>query len=404
MGAGLPQISADGLDVSVVIRDSGTETVLFGYHIGSFQPRQPWQEFTFPIRLRGTASEILVECLPGPRSDPNCDWLALYELVIARETELSLHRSRAFREHRLQNELQVLNHAYNQPLYRIPDAVEPVAGNACDFSNILLGQMVGRPVPDFTVLLHRRLAVKRRLRVLSLASGAARVEAQMLQLVKPGLVDLTLTDINPDLLARAREAFAPHEVRTETVDLNSANLPRERYDIILCVSGFHHIVELETLIDAIAARLEPDGEFWAIGEYVGRTGARLWPDAYEAANRYFQALPERCRFNSVFQRIDGELPNADCSIASFESIRSEEIEGVLASRFEAEWTDKRSCILWRLFDTIYSPNYNLADSKDRNLIRRAVELDYDLLKRSSRPVTLNGVYRSKNARFPSGAG
>jgi SAM-dependent methyltransferase len=399
IGAGLPQISSDGLDAYLAIREPASELLLFSYHIGAFHPSQPWQEFSFPVRFHGAACELIVGCTPGPRSDPHRDWLALYELVISPEAQLGLHRGRAYREHRLRNEIQVINHAYDHPIYRIPDAPEPVAANATELSNVLLGQRIGRPVPDFTVLLHRKLAAKGRLRVLSLASGVARVETQMLQNIQPGLIDLTLTDINPELLARARPLFAPHEIRTAVVDLNSAILPEEHYDIILCVSGLHHIVELESLIDAIAARLKPDGEFWVIGEYVGRTGARLWDDAYHVANQYFRALPERCRFNSVFQRVDAELPNTDCSVASFEGIRSEEVAAVLASRFEAEWTDKRCCIIWRLFDSLYSSNYDMAASGDRSLIRRAVDLDYDLMQKRSRPVNLNAVYRLKNSRF-----
>jgi SAM-dependent methyltransferase len=230
------------------------------------------------------------------------------------------------------------------------------------------------------------------LRVLSLASGAARIEATLLGRSRPGSVHLTLTDINPDLLAQARSRLFPHTVSTTVTDVNAIDFAGEKYDIILCVSALHHMVELEHIVSGVRNSLADGGEFWSIGEYVGRTGARLWPEAYEVANAFFQSLPERYRFNRTLKCLEAELPNSDCSVSSFEGIRSDQVEHVLAKCFNPDWLDKRSCFTWRLFDSSYAGNYDIANPDDCALVRRGSELDYELQQKGGRPVTLNGVF------------
>src|SRR5262249_36256929 len=154
---------------------------------------------------------------------------------------------------------------------------------------------------------------------------------------------------NPHLLRNAAEALAPHSVQLRVGDLNEADFGEGPYDLILCASALHHLVELELVVKGIVSSLGPHGEFWSIGEYIGRNGARLWPDVYGAANQFFRGLPERLRRNHALQTVDVDLPNMDCSAISFESIRSEEIEGILSTCLTVDWLDRRSVLLWRLF-------------------------------------------------------
>ncbi len=50
------------------------------------------------------------------------------------------------------------------------------------------------------------------------------------------------------------------------------------------VSGLHHVVEIEQVLQTVIELLDPNGEFWIIGEAIGRNGNQLWPEALDAAN------------------------------------------------------------------------------------------------------------------------
>ena len=135
------------------------------------------------------------------------------------------------------------------------------------------------------------------------------------------------------------------------------------FDIIICVSGLHHIVELETVLPAANALLRPDGEFWLIGETIGRNGNRLWPDALEVANTLFSELAPELRRNWYTGIIDERLPDVDLSSRSFEGIRSSEIDQMMLDIFWPVELYRRNCFLWRLIDPTYSQNYDLTNDE-----------------------------------------
>jgi ubiquinone/menaquinone biosynthesis C-methylase UbiE len=113
-------------------------------------------------------------------------------------------------------------------------------------------------------------------------------------------VDLTLCDINPSLLEEALKAFPTScNVETRQLDVNALPVFESPFDIVICVSGLHHLVHLEQTPAAAARSLGPGGEFWAVGEQVGRNGSRLWPESYAVANTLFSAAPEHYRVNRV---------------------------------------------------------------------------------------------------------
>ena len=130
------------------------------------------------------------------------------------------------------------------------------------------------------------------LRVLALCCGTARKEAILMSHADGARVCLTLMDLNEKLLERARIRLAPCcETRIAPCDLNNIDLQGELFDVILCAAGLHHLIELERVAAAIAHGLRQGGEFWSISEYIGRPGARLWPEAYAMANLFLR----RCR-------------------------------------------------------------------------------------------------------------
>ena len=178
-------------------------------------------------------------------------------------------------------------------------------------------------------------------------------------------------------------------------DLNEVEDFGERFDVVMCVSGLHHIIELERVADFIQQVLVDDGEFWSIGEAIGRSGNRLWQEEYAVANAFFRSLPERLRRNRLSREPDSDLPIADYSEATFEGIRSDEIEPLLSHRLEPVQLYRRNCFLWRLVDLAYADNYDLSSNEDVAWLQAAVRSELVHYRAGGRPTELHGVFRKR---------
>ena len=356
------------------------------------------------------------------------DALAIAELCIARSDLMAKARARTFKNLRSRNELAHFSQVYKHKMYskmqdRLSDAVEgrdrPVRRlkgaierqehniqelralddelplkdeSAYAYAHRLLAGFIGRQPPDFS----SRLALKsaeRPLRVLSLCCGAARIEAAY-SLRVGDRVEWTLLDINRDLLRMAATQFAP-SIKVDLVegDVNCLEPTGEKWDIIMCVSALHHVVELENVIGFCHKSLTENGEFWSVGENIGRNGNRLWPDARIAANLFFRQLPDRLRLNSHTGEIDEEIPDKDYSVGCFEGIRSEEIIDIINSYFVPLDVHIRNCFLWRLVNLAYSDNYDLQDQEDRQWLQQAALHEYQFFTNGGRGTELFGVFR-----------
>lgn len=410
-GASLVRIDDNGLEFSLRFRPAGAgaeaEIGLTRTRITSYDSAKPWEEIEIDLAAcRGKTGSFVVRCGAGLFRESSG---VLYELVVAPPEQRTLERARAFRQWRTQNEnahfssVQTPEYAATPPRGRIGWLPDWFRGNpplsppsAQRYAGELLQQNLGVRIPDYVGLLKKRirkLKSGKKLRVLALCSGTAQKEAILMGHVNGARVELTLMDLNDKLLERARTRLAPYcETRIAPCDVNRIDLQGEAFDIILCAAGLHHLVELEHVADAIAHGLRPGGEFWAISEYIGRPGSRLWPDAYAAANPFFQSLPEKYRLSPLTGKPDTALPNMDCSVSTFEGIRAPEIEGILAQRLQPVCVSRQACWIWRLVDSVYGKNYDLENSQDRALIRRAAALDADFQRQGGRPSGLNAVY------------
>lgn len=339
--------------------------------------------------------------------------LTLFEVVVSERKELGLNRARSHFSRRAKNELAHFSATYRNEFYNDVDessglqltedlnsrallpknaqelsykviVEELYSGNRIDFNSRAFAMLKDRP-----------------LKVLSICSGAARTERKYLR----GLgkrIELTLVDLNADLLSMARGKLKEfNQVSTIATDVNRLSLPQDEYDVAICVSGLHHIVELEHVFSEVNKSLKPEGEFWSIGEYVGKNGARLWSEAYSVANNYFQALPSKYRLNHTAHprpQVDEYLPNKDCSLETFEGIRSEEILELLDSTFHRVDVQTFDCFSWRLFDMAYAANYDMSSPVDRSYVEEAAKLDAELQSKGVlRPVAHFGVYAKKAA-------
>jgi SAM-dependent methyltransferase len=401
LGCGVADISPDGLTARIEL---STQSGLLQtcQHFERFDPASSWTETLHAFTVPPGPFELRISCDPGPQGDPRGDWLAVYEAVIAPPEQIQHQRARAHHDYRVRQELQIFSNTYTHEMYTdAPLDAAMYARNALDLAQVLLDRKIGYAVPEFIELLMRKVAQRRLsgegpVRILSLASGAARTETHLLKKLKPGFVELTLTDVNADLLAQASKRLGGHVRDTLVLDLNHATLPEHSYDVVLCVSALHHFVELEHMAASIARSLKPGGEFWSIGEYVGRPGARLYDDLYDKANALFQQQPPELRRNAITGEVDAALSNFDCSLSSFEGVRADEIEPVFGQYFNAEWLDKRSVVLWRLIDASYVSNYDVSRPPHREWVSRVVELDYELYSKGAPASSMNAVYLPKS--------
>ena len=386
----------------------------------------PWAGLAGTLRLHVVASGQDAQA-----------WLAVHDLAVATPQRQGLLHARAFRADRTANEIAHFANVYDHAMYQVvdapgaveqprcellanlvaahaeddhgdsaprrhprPDELDPSPSNPYEYAHHLLGLNLRAQAPNFVqrmAELAQRLGAgeDRALRILSLCAGAARIESQFAH--QSGVpTQWTLLDISEGLLARAHRNFnglAPP--RLILADVNEVTPFGEKFDVVMCISGLHHVVELERVFSFIRDVLEDDGEFWSIGEAIGRRGNRLFEEDYTVANRLFRGLPDRLRRNRLSGQVDRDLPNTDYSEATFEGIRSDEIEPLLAAQFEPLQVYRRNCFLWRMVDLAYTDNYRLDSDEDLAIIHHLVDAELDHFHHLGNPTELHGAYRKR---------
>ena len=243
----------------------------------------------------GYTGQFFVTCIHAGE-DVGHDTLAIAELCIAREDELPLARARTFGALRTKNEINHFSAAYKHDMYsRIQDEQAKRAGGVkreirslgptgCSDEEVgatlvveaatpkngesvygyaarLLSNHIEQKQPDFAGRLKDKADKGGYIKVLSLCSGAARIEAGYAANV-PENVEWSLLDINAELLGTAASQF-PAKTKLDLIEANANDLSYsgEKWDVIICVSALHHLVELERVAKFIYQSLVDDGEF-----------------------------------------------------------------------------------------------------------------------------------------------
>ena len=432
--AALPNISADGLVCSIHFHESGqihSTSKICDLPIAGGKQSPYWRMLDLDLSfLAGRKGRLILFSLPGPNEDPSGDWLAISDLCIAREDKLPIVKARSFHDLRSRNEMAHFSSVYrdkeyssvqnqraetaagnSRPVRRLQplqhSAVEMNAPKPIDitplssespfaYASRLLATCIPQSPPNFEKRIKSMATKGGNLKVLSLCSGSARIEASFAAQAGTN-VEWTLLDINSDLLELASKQFAP-EIKINLIEANANELEYfgEKYDVILIVSALHHIVELEMLVKFCHDSLTESGEFWSIGECVSRNGNRLWPDARAEANKCFRQLPKKYRLNRFTNHLDSEIPDSDFSVGTFEGIRSEDIQPILDRWFYPLDVYRRNCFLWRLINLAYSDNYDLGKVEDRDWILHMVNAELDYFYAGGLGTELYGVYRPRS--------
>ena len=79
-------------------------------------------------------------------------------------------------------------------------------------------------------------------------------------------------DLSKKMIAEAIER-SKNDTRLQynIADLETIELPKERYDMVHCQFGFHHIADLDRIMGQISNALLPNGLFMFIAEHPMRT-------------------------------------------------------------------------------------------------------------------------------------
>lgn len=433
LSAALPDISSDGLTCSISFYDVNHHTT---HQIGEFffsGGTAPSEGRTVELDLAwlaGSCGRLLIGCGPGPHNDPAADWLALSDVCVAREGEMKTLLAKTHQQMRITNEIAHFSSVYRNEFYAktqdrqsvaalgvarkvrhlnavAPSAahrsqadmvmLEPIEGEAAfSYATRLLRANIPEVPPDFEARLRQKVRDHGKIRVLSICSGAARIEAGFSAAITEG-VEWSLLDINEDLLQIAAKQFSSTtSLDLIVADANNLVPTGEQWDVIICVSALHHLIELEKVMRFISHSLKADGEFWSLGEAVGRNGNRLWPNALVAANAAFCALPARYRLNANTQVVDDVIPDKDHSIGCFEGIRSEEIAAHLDCWLTPVDVYRTNCFLWRMVDLAYSGNFNLEKTEDRALVSSLVQAELEHFRHGGLGTELFGVYKKRH--------
>lgn len=216
--------------------------------------------------------------------------------------------------------------------------------------------------------------------LISLGAGNGELEIPLARFLmdhtqQPFLI--TITDINENMLARAKTAACGAEVescvRFEVVDFNRWQ-PDQPYDVVIANQCLHHVTELEDLFQQISSHLAEDGYF-LVSDMIGRNGHQRWPEALALVQQFWQELPEAYRWNHQLRRHEQQFINHDCSDESFEGIRSQDILPLLIENFNFELFIAFANVIDIFVDRAFGHNFDSNAQKDLEFIDRIHRAD-----------------------------
>jgi SAM-dependent methyltransferase len=230
--------------------------------------------------------------------------------------------------------------------------------------------------------LHRMLALAglKPRRGLSLGCGSGRAERLFL---KQGVCErFTGVDVAEAAIEEARQTAAAENLPIDYLcqDLNALDLGDQKFDLVVCQTILHHVLDLEHVFDEIERALAPDGLFY-VHDYIGETQFQFTDERLRWYNSVMQALPESLRANRLCKVVPAEIrrPEPGKLVSPFEAIRSGEIRGMLLERFEVLEKHESTTILDRVVPTGSRRGY-LADENTRAVFELLFLLDRALLE------------------------
>lgn len=220
-----------------------------------------------------------------------------------------------------------------------------------------------------------RAARGRPIRVISIGAGNGDTEVRVAQLLRDRGVSgvrIECMDINPSMLLRCTEHAAAAglaDVVTPVAGDFNRWQPDGNYDVVMANQSLHHVLELETLFDAIRETIGAEGVFLTC-DMIGRNGHRRWPEALVELQRFWQELPEAKRYNLQLKRLEPEFMDWDCSVEGFEGVRAQDILPLLVQRFGFDTFIAWGNVLDIFIDRSFGHHLDAKDPTDRDFVDR----------------------------------
>lgn len=232
----------------------------------------------------------------------------------------------------------------------------------------------------------------------SLGSGTGWIEKALLEL---DLFDrLELFDLSePALTLSVQNLMGVGSRRCEVIgtqqDINFIELPRNRYDFILCHSALHHIINLEHVFDQITHALTGNG-ILVIDEFIGPSRWQWSPKIICLVNTLNQLIAAG---GQVHDRLR-TLSVAGLKLyAPFEAIRSGELGELIRQTFN-ETRIIESRFMGLLYPALHTLDLSDFSNPDFNrIIETYIELDRCLTELNLvEPCFHFGVYRKPSSK------
>jgi len=220
----------------------------------------------------------------------------------------------------------------------------------------------------------------------SIGAGNCDTEIRVAQLMKrDGLKLFTIEclEMNSHMLERGRqmaeqEGMAEH---FEFVEGDFNNWKGKRlYAGIMANQSLHHVLNIESLFDAIKRSLHPRAYF-VTSDMIGRNGHQRWPEALAEVHRFWQELPAGHRYNVQLNRHEELYENWDCSVEGFEGVRAQEIVPQLLKRFHFHLYIAFANVIDVFIDRAFGHHFKADGEWDRDFIDRVHALDEQALSK-----------------------
>ena len=182
-------------------------------------------------------------------------------------------------------------------------------------------------------------------------------------------------DISPKAVEVARgeaeRAGYGDRIAYEARDLNDIELEQGRYDAVFAAQTLHHIEALEHLLDQVRASLTDRG-LLVVNEYVGPVRFQFPDERLPLMNQLLLALPETHRRSLRTGRLKDEVVRPDEKevhrVDPSESVRSDEIMGLIEERFEIVYRADFGGTLLQFVLADIAGNFDPADPNDVAMI------------------------------------
>lgn len=232
---------------------------------------------------------------------------------------------------------------------------------------------------------------------LSLGCGSGRAERGFLK--QRICEQFTGIDVAAEAIEEARTTAAAEDlpIRYLCQDLNTLDLGEQKFDLVVCQTILHHVLNLEHVLDTIHDALTTDGVFY-VHDYIGETQFQFLDSRLHWYNAALQALPEALRTNLLRKQIPTEIrrPEPGKLASPFEAIRSGEILGLLMERFDVVERHEHTTIINRVAPTGTRRGFT-RDENTRTIFTLLKLLDQALLEGGVLP-PVEGVYLLRKKR------